>query len=877
MKIQKAVLAKYLALFLSTFLITSCGNETEKTADVVASHLERSKAYQDQGQYRAAIIEARNIIKKDQNNNVGYLQLAQMYITLGNHKAASSLLENIPTPNAESQLLLAETYVNQRKYVSAQKALDEYVFQGGDATAIQYQLTNSHILASKKQPEEVSRELQAIIAKSPDNIKAQNMLANLYLNQKQYPEAQELLSNTLTNHPKDPQTLMIAAQLAYLQNDLPTAEDHLTNVLLELPETDIMLPLRSQVLRQLSKVMTRQGRTTEALAYTKALAKSNPEGTVAQSDFNNALKVLREGNVVEAEVLLQKIYEDYPNNQMVALYLGLIDYQQGDFSAAGELLKSNVDVETASPLIIQTTALSLLRGKQTDEALSLLKEAADIHGDSPKLIALYGLTALQSEGSQEDGVIAIQRALAMAPELLNLRLGLARYYLSNDKPEQTQAQLDQVIKIEPGHVLASSLRAAIFERSGDSDGAAKVIANMLSEKPNDHLAFNLAARYATSKKDTEQAKQYYQKSLNLEANNPQALKSLAAIAITERKFDDASGSYRALIAQTPTDPIAYKGLVSAMEAAGEKSEALAALELYANTVGDGQLTASAVASEFFLRKGDLEQAKIYIDQALAGSNTPYTKTVAYNIGVSSAKRAADAKNWDSARQLLVDASSYSDTPLQVQTLLADIEIEAGNLPEAKRLTDKLLSDHPEELMAIMARAKLLDRQDKPLQATAFLQQQWKNNPQPRLGDTIYARLKSNPEQATAFLTDWKAHAPEHSQPYTFSALEAQTKGDNNTAVKDYEKSLSLTPDNAVVLNNLAWLYQETADPKALETAKKAYELAPNSPAIMDTYGWILANNGEKKQAIAILEKALALANEQVKPEIEQHLATAKKK
>ncbi|MFT5579162.1 MAG: putative Zn-dependent protease, partial [Paraglaciecola psychrophila] len=510
-------LAKILPTLCLSLLIVSCGSETENTAEVVQSHLERSQAYQEQGQYRAAIIEARNIIKKDRNNNLGYLRLAQMYVELGSHRAASGLLETIPAPNAETQVLLAEAYVGQRKYTSAQKALDEYLFQGGDAEAVQYQLTNSHILASKNQLETVTEQLQAVIAQSPDNSEAKNLLTRFYLNQQQLPQAQDLLAATLASHPKDPETLMIAAQLAYLKNDLPAAEGHLTNALLELPETDIMLPQRSQVLKQLSSVMTQQGRTTEALAYTKALAKSNPEGTAAQSEFTQALKVLQEGDVQEAEKMLQKIYEDYPNNEMVALYLGLIDYQQGDFSAASELLNSNIDVETASPQIIQTTALSLLRGKQIDKALTLLEEAAAIHSDNAKLIALYGLTALQSDDSQEDGIIAIQRALAMEPELLNLRLGLARYYLSNDKPEQADAQLEQVLKTEPGHVLASNLRAAILERSGDNDGAANTIAKMLSAKPEDHLALNLAARYALSQKDLTRAQQYYQKSLQLQA------------------------------------------------------------------------------------------------------------------------------------------------------------------------------------------------------------------------------------------------------------------------------------------------------------------------------------------------------------------------
>ena len=51
-------------------------------------------------------------------------------------------------------------------------------------------------------------------------------------------------------------------------------------------------------------------------------------------------------------------------------------------------------------------------------------------------------------------------------------------------------------------------------------------------------------------------------------------------------------------------------------------------------------------------------------------------------------------------------------------------------------------------------------------------------------------------------------------------------------------------DSASVLNNLAWVYSELGDDKALKIAKEAHALQPNDPAINDTVGWILVK--EKK-------------------------------
>ena len=42
---------------------------------------------------------------------------------------------------------------------------------------------------------------------------------------------------------------------------------------------------------------------------------------------------------------------------------------------------------------------------------------------------------------------------------------------------------------------------------------------------------------------------------------------------------------------------------------------------------------------------------------------------------------------------------------------------------------------------------------------------------------------------------------------------------------------------------------------ALATAKLAYERAPQSASIIDTYGWVLALNGEPQKRLALLRQA----------------------
>ncbi len=67
--------------------------------------------------------------------------------------------------------------------------------------------------------------------------------------------------------------------------------------------------------------------------------------------------------------------------------------------------------------------------------------------------------------------------------------------------------------------------------------------------------------------------------------------------------------------------------------------------------------------------------------------------------------------------------------------------------------------------------------------------------------------------------------------------------------------------DAALLNNLAWAYFQTGRSlDAVALARKAYALAPASPAVSDTYGWLLFQSGDdRERGLSLLEQAVAQA------------------
>ncbi len=97
-------------------------------------------------------------------------------------------------------------------------------------------------------------------------------------------------------------------------------------------------------------------------------------------------------------------------------------------------------------------------------------------------------------------------------------------------------------------------------------------------------------------------------------------------------------------------------------------------------------------------------------------------------------------------------------------------------------------------------------------------------------------------------------------------------GAHDAAIRESERLLEKEGRNPVVLNNLAWLYQQKGDNRAASYAERALNQAPKSSAIMDTLGWILVEKGEMPRALELLRRANTLAPEM--GDIQYHMAVA---
>jgi Tfp pilus assembly protein PilF len=128
---------------------------------------------------------------------------------------------------------------------------------------------------------------------------------------------------------------------------------------------------------------------------------------------------------------------------------------------------------------------------------------------------------------------------------------------------------------------------------------------------------------------------------------------------------------------------------------------------------------------------------------------------------------------------------------------------------------------------------------------------------------------ANPEKP---LVDWLRINPDDIMVRLALGEYRQGKGDFAGARQEYEAALAKQPDNGAILNNLAYVYLESGDPKALATAEKAYAKLPDVPAVQDTYGLALLRAGQADKALSLLRSASSALPGN--PEVQLHLGEA---
>jgi Flp pilus assembly protein TadD len=128
----------------------------------------------------------------------------------------------------------------------------------------------------------------------------------------------------------------------------------------------------------------------------------------------------------------------------------------------------------------------------------------------------------------------------------------------------------------------------------------------------------------------------------------------------------------------------------------------------------------------------------------------------------------------------------------------------------------------------------------------------------RMGET-YRRM-GNSEAALASLTRASELLPDQPVVLGTLALVLAGCGKKDEAERAYRATLELDPDNAIAMNNLAYLLSDRGEALevALGFARRAGELMPEDADAIDTTGWVQLKRKQTDAAIELFARALSM-------------------
>ena len=857
-------------LLSSVIVLSACGKTEPKVETInITPYIEQAQSYLQTNQFKPAMSAATDAIKADPTQIEGYLALAKVNEELGRPQQNIGLLEVYKgVANSEYYFTLLHAYQVSGKLVSSQKLIDEHKALLQEQPQ-RLQFAKAQQLLYKRQLTAAKNAFEALLDTADYKVESMLALAKIEATNDNMDGAMSMLNSILEIDVQNTDALFFKSAIYLKQRDLDNTEKLLTKALSSLPTTDIFTTQRIQIIQSLSNVLTQQGRSAEAMIYTRILAEEFPAAEPITIQYNRAVELFENQQFSAAKDALFEILDNAPQYKKASTLLGLIYYKEGDPKNAEKYLSDIVDPEVSPLKLTELYIATQLQQNKTDNVLPLLKYIPEENRNVDTWV-LYGNAALQ-EKKFTDAKMALDKAYALDPTSTKVILLENFYYntLPEPQPEIALKALSKALTSDPSNSMIQNLYIRQLLRLEQITQADDYVEKLRKDEANSNETQLIIANYYIYKQKIDSAKEIIEKVLSAESNNLQALYTLAKINNLNKDWSASLNSYKKIISIKPNDINAYKGLIISLLQL--KKDPLTPTEYLPKNYQASVL--SLTLASFTLQQNKLDLATQYITDAENELPSKYQTALTeltLQIELKKAINAFSKADYPKARQILMAAIQTAPQNTRLLSLLVHIEIASGQYDEAQKITEQIQTILPDSSLSTLLNAETLVAKDKRQQAITLLDSYWKNNKDDKVAEQLYLQLlKSNSEQASTFLEQWKTALPDSIIGKRFLAIELQGKGKTEDALKNYEQILAKNPSDVITLNNAAWLYSQNNNPRASILAKRAYQLAPNNGAIADTYGWILFNNGDKSQGKALIEQAIKLLPNE--PSIKEHL------
>ncbi len=863
----------------SVLLLTSCDRTTPE------EHYENARGYFAAKQIRTAVIELKNALQK--------------------------------APDfADARFLLGESHAKLGDFPSALKEYERSLDLGQDTEEVKVGLLKAKVRLGRHQ--EVIGELEGTGSLSPP---LAVVLGDAYLSGEDVDRAKALYQQGLTLADGNLGLAIIALRQgdlqgakSYLQDAIRIDPDHRESWVrqgeLALAETNWAGAIAAfAIVRDLpgGEVLGRVGlarvhiaehdhvAAAEEIAHVLRLAPQFPLG-----HYLDALVKFQELDTGGAEAALREVQRSVPDHGPSLYLMGVVKYQQKQFSQAKanlqRFLARNATNESARKLL----ATIYFEEENFAEVIEILKPIMSLTRD-PQVYALVGSCEMRL-GHPAKAATALERAVELAPDMAPFRNQLALSLLSAGEDKQAEAMLASAIEVDQDQFQSDYLIAMMRLRERDFAAAGEAVEAIIVKSPDNPLGYNLRGAVALGLGDASAAKTAFSDALD---RDPEFLPAVSNLVRLAQQVDDvtlAESYYQDLLNRVPEHEDALMGMA---ELAVKRANVDGAVTYLQQAIAGNPESVRARLGllRLYLLQNEVEKADRLADQALAiVPNHPDLLVLRVQVDLRKGDVAAARSGVD---ELQAMTASQQDN-VRFRFAVGQLQSQVGNQTLARSNFDHVLELTDQQHVGALRGLLRLDLRDTATPRAAERLQQLST-----LGDggsgydlltaDVLAAQGKTTEAVEAYKTlarndvrdgamrlalirlqtgDWTEAAgglrvwlTRHEYDLGAQLLLADSlmRGPDKSAAISLYESLQGT-NNPVVLNNLAWLYMERGDARAVGMARRANEVTPNHPDIADTLGWILVRNGDLGSGLDYLKQSVQLNPNN--PSVQYHLGVA---
>ena len=856
-------------------------------------------AYRD-GRFERAIEFLKRAVKRRPRHLATRKLLAAAQGGAGDHQGAVATLDSFPEglPRDASYIAsLSAALAGAGRFDDATRYQSLAVELAPDAGRLRAQLGVVKLYGGGG--DDALLDIREATRLSPDDGWLKALQIRVLLNQGHGAEAAAAARAALEGHPDDVIVLNYLATAELMQGRRAEARPHL--------ERAVSLNRRyATAAVNLARLDLLEGRREAARERVEAVLREQPDTLLAQLLL--AQMQFDEGDLPAVERTLEAALEAHPGDVEARLRLSELLLLQGKAEQALELVRTTRELAPRNLAVMRQSVRLERAGGDPERALADLERLIAASGETQELLrGKARLLALL--GRPDEARALVERMVNMWPGEPGPRVGLAN--LAIDRGDYAAA--DRAVRDVPedSPLLSDALlvRAQAALATGDTRRVIAIANRLRERQPQSAIPYNLLASAHLATGDVDQARRWLEESAKRRTGDMSAILNLAKLDHQAGRLDAARSGYEQVLGRVPRHSTALLALASIDSEQGRVAEAVGKLEAVRET-NPGDVLSRVLLADHFIRLGDLSRAQTLKDEVLSvrprwarGHVLAASVAVAQGDGDAAARALetaeslaqgdpnvfqrtsevwAEARDWGRARQASLRGLELAPKHAGLKLVLAEALLGGGDAAGAGKVAAgiRVAGGGALQERLLRLRGDLATAGGDLEAATAAYQAAMAvNRSRENLLRLALAQVATGDvESASGHLADWLDRKPEDVRVRSLLAEVLIVGGRLEQATAQLNTIVQAFPEHEDSLNKLANLSDMAGRrEEAVEFAKRAASRPAPTAATLDTYGWLLVQQGDLENGIAQLERAAGRREElgaADRASLDYHLAAA---